>query len=256
MKILAFSFMIGVLVLTANTAFACQGKAPPNCSCKNNQWINNTTNNVYNSTTNNNQKTVNGISGNVSATGGKSTATGGNVSNSGNSTNTLSANNNGSGNTLSTGSSTSNVDINANGAGANNGNGSNNTSITSNVAASKIPVSTAYSAGLTSGLDTCLGSISGGGQTSFLGLTIGGTKRDKSCEHIKNAHLIAEFNREAACVYVLKNIPGAAEAFNSVGATCAQPPVNPIVQTPQIDVVTHEELREVEQRIITHVSQK
>lgn len=131
------------------------------------------------------------------------------------------------GDTTSSSNSSASADGAGAGAGANtgndNGNNSNNTSI--NFEARKIPVSTAYAPGLTSGIDTCLGSASGGVQTGILGLSFGTTKRDKNCERIKNTHLIAEFNVLAGCAYMLKNVPGAADAFKEVGASCLPPPV-------------------------------
>jgi len=108
--------------------------------------------------------------------------------------------------------------------------------------AAKIPVNTAYAPGLTSGIDTCLGSVSGGAQTSFLGVSLGGTKRDKNCEVIKNAHLIAEFNQQAGCQYVLANVKGAADAFKAAGVTCA-----PVVkeESKADNNVTRDELRKI-----------
>lgn len=193
-------------------------------------------------------------------TGGTSTATGGTggsatatiasgavrtdntLTNSGNSsiasgavknsnTNTASAyndgNNNGSNNRLtSTASNNGNNDgsnnkltATANGAGSNDGNGSNNTTVS--YQASRSPVSTAYAPGLTSGIDTCLGSVSAGAQTQVMGFTFGGTKVDKNCITIKRTHLIAEFSAPAGCAYMLKNVPGAAEAFKDAGVTCS-----------------------------------
>ena len=105
------------------------------------------------------------------------------------------------------------------------------TTINSYSAAPRIPVATAYSAALTSGVDTCLGSASAGAQTFPLGLTIGGTRRDKNCEAIKNTHLIASFSPLAGCHYMLDHIPDAAKAWKEAGLTCedatAQPPAPP-----------------------------
>jgi len=120
------------------------------------------------------------------------------------------------------------------GAGANSGDNSNNTTIQTNYHAAKIPVNTAYSAGLTSGLDTCLGSVSAGAQTGILGVTFGTTKVDKNCVTIKRTHLITEFSVPAGCDYMLKNIPGAAEAFKDVGAVCVPPVV--VAPAPEVTV--------------------
>jgi hypothetical protein len=344
--------LIAASALLAQAALACSGSPPPNCSCKNNQWIDNTTNNVYNTTNN----TVNGINGSVSAgagassnaTGGTATATGGNatggsatnnstntqgqaINNSGNQTSTSSAsiakgavtNNNtvsggaggqggqgGAGgnasisrgavqnsnvvtggtssasiasgavqNTVgstssvsgvaggaatvgnvSTGASTSSATANGNGSG--NGNG-NTTDVTYEAAKTyRAPVSTAYSASLTSGMDTCLGSISAGGQTQILGITFGKTVRDKGCDLIKQTHLLLELNQQrAACIRATLDKEGALirEAMKEAGAECP-PLVAPVVEvapapTPP-DAVTHAELRLLEDRITTKVVSK
>lgn len=145
----------------------------------------------------------------------------------------------------------------------NNGNNSNNTNV--NFEARRIPVSTAYAAGLTSGADTCLGSASGGVQTGIVGVSFGSTKVDKNCVNIKNTHLIAEFSPAAGCAYMLKNVKGASEAFKEVGATCMPPPVvetAPVIVAPVVDpvpapnYVTREELNEHEKRIITKILSK
>ena len=167
--------------------------------------------------------------GNVSAVTGPSTsnATGGNatggVSSVGN---------------VSTGASSANAS--ADGAGAN----SNNVNITQNYE-NKRQVAGASSPGLTSGFDTCLGSVSGGVQTQIFGLSGGGTKVDKNCVHIKNAHLIAEFDRVAACQYVLANVEGAKES----GLVCNPPVVPPVfvdrVIVKEVPVVVKEIVKEV-----------
>ena len=167
--------------------------------------------------------------GNISLTAGSSTsnATGGNatggVSSVGN---------------VSTGASSANAS--ADGAGAN----SNNVNITQNYE-NKRQVAGASSPGLTSGFDTCLGSVSGGVQTQIFGLSGGGTKVDKNCVHIKNAHLIAEFDRVAACQYVLANVEGAKES----GLVCNPPVVPPVfvdrVIVKEVPVVVKEIVKEV-----------
>lgn len=170
------------------------------------------------------------------------------------------ASNNGSNNTtaatvgnVSTGASTASAS--ADGAGANNGNNSNNTQIT--YKAARIPVSTAYAASLTSGMDTCLGSTSGGVQTQILGLSIGGTHTDENCVLVKQTQLLLEMNQErAACFRARAGKVGKAidDAMNAAGAEC--PPLVPvqaaIVVGPAPDVVSHAELAEIEKRIIQH----
>ena len=268
-----------ILAMTASVAFACDKNPPPHCSCgSDGQWHDRDTGKVVNTVTNNNTNinnnnsvnkstNVNGVNGNVGSTssataaGGSATATGGSatggsVSNSGNSTatggtqkqsqtQTQSNSLTNSGN-ATTGASTSSAS--ADGAGAN----SNNTTIETNYKAAKIPVATAYSAGLTSGFDTCLGSASGGVQTGIVGLTFGSTKVDKNCVTIKRTHLVAEFSIPAGCDYMLKHVPDAADSFKAVGAKCIPDPVVTVAP----DAVTHQELREVENRIVTKVVKK
>lgn len=304
-----------IALFGATAAMACNTSPPPNCSCKNNQWVNNVTNQVWNSTTNtyntnvnnsvNKSTNVNGVNGNVgstsgatsTATGGTANATGGaggqggqggaggSVSGSGNSTNTNNVaggsatiakgavtNNNsqqqkqgqtqtatggtssvtGSGNssiaagavTNTVGSSSTSTASNngnlsnvgsgngsnnttsasADGAGANNGNNSNNTSVTFQAAKTyRQPVATAYAASLTSGFDTCLGSVSGGAQTQILGLSIGGTKTDKNCVLIKQTQLLREMDMAgAACFRARMGKEGADidRAMKQAGVTC------------------------------------
>lgn len=67
----------------------------------------------------------------------------------------------------------------------------------------RIPVNTAYAAPLTSGLDTCLGSASAGVQTSVLGLTLGGTRRDYVCERIKLSRELHAMGMREAAVHLL-----------------------------------------------------
>jgi hypothetical protein len=121
------------------------------------------------------------------------------------------------------------------------GNGSNNV----NINQPKAPVSTAYAASLTSGLDTCLGSVAGGVQTQILGLSGGGTKVDKNCVLIKQVQLLQQLGfNEAACFRARAGEEGRAidDALKSAGVDCKAKPVVPV--TPA-DPVTHEELNKV-----------
>lgn len=84
----------------------------------------------------------------------------------------------------------------------------------------RIPVSTAYAAPLVSGLDTCLGSTSGGAQTSVFGFTLGGTKRDQNCERIKlSRELSANGYKQESCE-LLRQDPRVAAAFAVTGRSC------------------------------------
>ena len=63
------------------------------------------------------------------------------------------------------------------------------------------PVSTAYAANLTSGIDTCLGSMSGGAQAPIVGLSFGSTKVDKNCVMIKQVQLLKQLGYESAACF-------------------------------------------------------
>lgn len=138
---------------------------------------------------------------------------------------------------------------------ANNGNGSNNTNVNYN--SPRIPVSSAYSASLTSGFDTCLGSASAGVQTTVLGLTGGKTFVDKNCVLIKQVQLLREMGQEkAACFRARAGEEGKDidAALNAAGVSCQDiGKVEPVVTPPVVveptpaptDAVTHEELNDV-----------
>lgn len=157
---------------------------------------------------------------------------------------------------VSTGASTSAATASGN------GNGSGN-SVTYEAAKTyRAPVATAYAASLTSGADTCLGSVSGGAQTQIFGFSLGGTKRDKGCDLIKQTHLLMELQQNrAACIRAQLKEEGALikEAMKEAGAECP-PLVTPVVEAPVVvppaDVVTRAELNEVERRITTHIVTK
>ena len=230
--------------------------------------------------TNNNSNVANGGAGGQGGKGGNATATGGSatiakgavtnnvsqgqgqsqtqtntVSNSGNATIGNVGSTSSVGN-VSTGASTSDASA------SNNGNGSNNTTINTEYRAAKIPVATAYSASLTSGIDTCLGSASGGAQTQILGLTFGKTYVDKNCILIKQTHLLREVDQDrAACFRMQQGKEGEAirQAMKDAGAEC--PPlvataVTVVQPLPPTDAVSHSELAEVEKRIVQKVTQK
>ena len=122
---------------------------------------------------------------------------------------------------------------------ADNAGNSQATTIESTYQAARIPVSTAYSAALTSGIDTCLGSASAGAQTGILGLTLGSTRRDKTCEFIKKTHLVGQFSAKAGCQYMVDHDADIAKAMREAGVTCEDPaPVAavPAPVTPEVPV--------------------
>ncbi len=158
----------------------------------------------------------------------------------------------------SSASSQSNSGARSNSSASDNGNGSNNTSV--EYRASKIPVATAYAASLTSGIDTCLGSASGGVSTQILGLSAGSTKVDKNCVLIKQVQLLQQLGYvEAACFRARAGEEGKAidDAMNAAGVNCktSPAPVVPVTVVPH-DLVTHEELHQEIKAVVKMVVSK
>lgn len=256
MKRLIFSMgLIGLLA--AQVVMAC----PANCRCDatgrvistNNNIINSgntssTTNkNTYNTTTTNSNNTDNSVHQitTSNATGGKAKSS---VSNSGNFNGTVkggSARQHQSQSLANSGNATVSDLGNAAASADNSGNG-NITEVNENYRAPKIPVSTAYAPALTSGFDTCLGSLSGGAQTMPVGISFGGTKEDKNCVFIKKQHLVAENSRRVACFYMRMHDKEIDEAYKAAGVEC--PPELPPERIHNNDVAyaTVDDLREVE----------
>jgi hypothetical protein len=141
--------------------------------------------------------------------------------------------------------------VTADDAGTNNGNGSNNTTVTSVVPRQ---VATAYAASLTSGQDVCVGSLSGGAQTGIFGLSLGGTKTDDNCVLIKQVQLLQQLGfQQAACFRARQGKEGKPidDAMKAAGVDCVT-----LSSPVPADVVTHEELRDHEKRIVTTVLSK
>ena len=84
----------------------------------------------------------------------------------------------------------------------------------------KIPVNTAYAAPLTSGIDTCLGSASGGVQTGILGVSLGGTKRDRICETIKLSRELHHMGMREGAVQLLCIDERVRIAMRNAGTPC------------------------------------
>jgi hypothetical protein len=86
----------------------------------------------------------------------------------------------------------------------------------------RIPVSTAYAAPLTSGIDTCLGSASAGVQTGILGVSLGGTKRDRICETIKLSRELHHMGMREGAVQLLCNDQRVRVAMRNAGTPCEE----------------------------------
>lgn len=84
----------------------------------------------------------------------------------------------------------------------------------------RIPVSTAYAAPLTSGIDTCLGSASAGVQTGILGVSLGGTKRDRICETIKLSRELHHMGMREGAVQLLCIDERVRFAMRNAGTPC------------------------------------
>lgn len=90
--------------------------------------------------------------------------------------------------------------------------------------APEIPVSSAYAPGLTSGIQTCLGSTSVGGQGPMVGISFGTTWRDQDCVRRLNADALYRMGLQLrdprlldAAVYLLSDNADVAKALKRAG---------------------------------------
>jgi hypothetical protein len=113
------------------------------------------------------------------------------------------------------------------------GNGSGNaTSITQNYQDSRPVVASAYSGSLTSGLDTCLGSVSAGIQTQIVGVSGGKTIVDKNCVMIKQVQLLVQLGYPTAACFRARQDFEIDEAMKAAGIECYEPPLVTAPQAP------------------------
>jgi hypothetical protein len=123
--------------------------------------------------------------------------------------------------------------------------------------APKIPVASAWAPALTSGYDTCLGSISGGGQTAPVGISFGITKKDETCIFIKKAHLLREFSDRVACVYMREHDADVDRAFTAAGVDCPPEQTFESVRVEEREYVTKEEFNETmnqhDRAVLSHI---
>lgn len=196
----------GVIYSTGDLTFQCQ-KTPDPTKPTSTIATSTATSNSNSNASANSGSTSSATGGNATANGGSSTSKSG-VVNSGNSSNT---NNNtangGAGGNASQTQSQSNTSTNSNqSTAANNGNNSNN-SVT-NIAASKIPVASAYAPGSLPSAP-CVKGFGAGLQTVPIGGSFGGSKTDVGCDDRETARAYALLgSRLAACktlVYGSKN---------------------------------------------------
>ena len=102
-------------------------------------------------------------------------------------------------------------------------NGVGNSTVTVEGAkAPRIPVATAYSAGLVASPGTCLGSASAGVQGAAIGLSIGSTTRDDGCHLIRRAVLLDQMGQpDAALALACLEDDNIREAMTRVGRSCS-----------------------------------
>jgi len=86
------------------------------------------------------------------------------------------------------------------------------------------PVHSAVGSNLTSGADTCLGSITGGVQTQILGVSGGKTVVDENCVLIKNTKLLLTMGLPSAACFYVRQDPKIDEAMAAAGVECREPP--------------------------------
>jgi hypothetical protein len=77
---------------------------------------------------------------------------------------------------------------------------------------------------VTSGEDTCLGSIGGGVQTQILGLSGGKTVVDENCVMIKNTKLLLTMGLPSAACFYARQDPKIDQAMSAAGVECREPP--------------------------------
>jgi hypothetical protein len=95
--------------------------------------------------------------------------------------------------------------------------GTQATTIETNVAAPRIPVNTAYAAGLVAGL--CgVGSTSAGVQTPIIGATFGSTRQNKPLRAVCTAYLISPL---IGCTVAYQQLPEIKSAFDALMMTCS-----------------------------------
>lgn len=179
-------------------------------------------------------------------------------SNNSNSSNNSSSNNNSANNSAnnSSNNSSKNTATNTN-SNANSGNNSKNSNTasgnTTNTAvtvqgdnvtyqAAKIPVATAYAAGLTASNGTCMGSTSAGGQGMTFGFSIGSTWKDSDCNRRYNAQALAAVGQAKAAIALLCQDKDIRKAMEDAGTVDQCSAGKAAAQTPAADKVAASEI--------------
>jgi hypothetical protein len=100
--------------------------------------------------------------------------------------------------------------------------GNSSMSFQSTSMAPYIPVAASFSAPLTSAMDTCMGSSSGGAAGPGFSFSVGSTWTDKNCLMLKNAREMWNMGLKDAAVARLCMDPDNHEAIKMSGAVCPQ----------------------------------
>ncbi len=104
------------------------------------------------------------------------------------------------------------------------------------------PVAQAWAAPLTSSNDTCMGSSSGGVQTSAIGVSLGTTWRDGDCVRRKDARLLHNMGLNGVAAALMCQKDNVAAAFEAAGVPCSNP--NLPEPAPKAAPIVQEELGE------------
>ena len=97
-----------------------------------------------------------------------------------------------------------------------------------NIQAPKMPVHTAYAAGLVASNGTCLGSASGGIQGSAIGLSFGSTVKDDGCHLIRRMVVLDQLGLSgAALMLACLEDDNIRQAVTAIGVSCQTGKVNP-----------------------------
>lgn len=100
----------------------------------------------------------------------------------------------------------------------------------------RLQAAQAYAPGLTSGIDTCLGSASVGAQTQLFGVSGGKTVVDENCVLIKNTKLLLEMGLPTAACFYARQEPKIDQAMAAAGVECREPPPVPAVPVEDVPI--------------------
>lgn len=181
-----------------------------------NNDVRNSNDNRFSGSVSGSNTNTNTNSGNATATGGNASATGGQSS----STSSASA----------AGGAGGAAKVEGSGNSANSNNSQLSVTVEGDEAQKRAPVSTAIAPALSSSTasamnGTCFGSVSGGGQTTGIGISFGSTVKDQNCDHRYNVYMLSALGaKNVAIAYACQNIPGVQDAVKAIGAVCPEAP--------------------------------